>query len=102
VLQRDLVFYFLRCFFVQTQEVADRERSILIHSLRNANLPRFLAEDAPLFNNIMSDLFPGIPPSRIGNPFLEVKNERREQLCLRLDPTYCISIGVSMGVKDFF
>uniref|UniRef100_H2YVQ0 AAA+ ATPase domain-containing protein n=1 Tax=Ciona savignyi TaxID=51511 RepID=H2YVQ0_CIOSA len=48
-----------------------QDRNILIHSLRNANLPRFLAEDAPLFNNIMSDLFPGISPPKMDNSALE-------------------------------
>ncbi|XP_071789676.1 dynein axonemal heavy chain 6-like isoform X2 [Asterias amurensis] len=42
-----------------------QEAFILIHSLRDANLPKFLAEDVPLFESIMADLFPGIsPPAR--------------------------------------
>uniref|UniRef100_H2YVQ4 AAA+ ATPase domain-containing protein n=1 Tax=Ciona savignyi TaxID=51511 RepID=H2YVQ4_CIOSA len=53
-----------------------QDRNILIHSLRNANLPRFLAEDAPLFNNIMSDLFPGISPPKMDNSALEVAIEQ--------------------------
>ncbi|XP_076809994.1 dynein axonemal heavy chain 6-like [Clavelina lepadiformis] len=56
---------------VTDKGMLDKERNILIHSLRNANLPRFLAEDAPLFNNIMSDLFPGITPSKMDNTALE-------------------------------
>uniref|UniRef100_H2YVQ5 AAA+ ATPase domain-containing protein n=1 Tax=Ciona savignyi TaxID=51511 RepID=H2YVQ5_CIOSA len=58
------------------QEILQQDRNILIHSLRNANLPRFLAEDAPLFNNIMSDLFPGISPPKMDNSALEVAIEQ--------------------------
>ncbi|ESO83512.1 hypothetical protein LOTGIDRAFT_133247 [Lottia gigantea] len=42
----------------------EEESHIMIHSLRDANLPKFLAEDVPLFESILADLFPGIvPPS---------------------------------------
>ncbi|XP_022090728.1 dynein heavy chain 6, axonemal-like isoform X2 [Acanthaster planci] len=40
----------------------EQEAFILIHSLRDANLPKFLAEDVPLFESILADLFPGISP----------------------------------------
>lgn len=65
------------------------EVHILIHSLRDANLPRFLAEDAPLFHSIMADLFPGISPPAQDLTLLEVfiafvyfftENDFRKQL----------------------
>eukprot|EP00058_Branchiostoma_floridae_P021107 XP_002606597.1 hypothetical protein BRAFLDRAFT_120109 [Branchiostoma floridae] len=37
-----------------------KEAHILIQALRDANLPKFLAEDVPLFESILADLFPGI------------------------------------------
>lgn len=55
------------------KEILDEEQSILIHALTNSNLPRLLSEDAPLFNDIMSDLFPGVDPPNIQSPILEVK-----------------------------
>lgn len=48
------------------------EAYILIHSLRDANLPKFLAEDVPLFESILDDLFPGITPPEPDHGILEV------------------------------
>ncbi|KAM5165262.1 dynein axonemal heavy chain 14 [Mantella aurantiaca] len=39
---------------------ADDEVLIIITALKEANLPKFLAEDVPLFESIMADLFPGV------------------------------------------
>lgn len=49
------------------------ESYILIHSLRDANMPKFLAEDVPLFESIVDDLFPGIVPPDRDNGSLEVR-----------------------------
>ena len=48
------------------------ESYILIHSLRDANLPKFLSEDVPLFESILADLFPGVVPPEPDQGVLEV------------------------------
>ena len=53
--------------------MTEKEESfILIHSLREANLPKFLAEDVPLFESILADLFPGVKPPDPDHGILEV------------------------------
>ena len=50
----------------------EEETYILIHSLQDANMPKFLSEDVPLFESIMADLFPGIEPPPQNYTTLEV------------------------------
>jgi dynein heavy chain, axonemal len=38
----------------------DSEEVLLIRAMRDANIPKFLAEDIPLFNALVQDLFPGL------------------------------------------
>ena len=52
------------------------EDVILIRAMQDSNIPKFLAFDIPLFNNIIEDLFPGvaIPPrytTKITNKFIQ-------------------------------
>ena len=69
---------FISQLFIYREENMDRNLSeleesyILIHSLRDANLPKFLAEDVPLFERILDDLFPGIIPPEPDHGVLEV------------------------------
>lgn len=38
----------------------ENEYILLIRALKDANIPKFVKDDLPLFNSLLTDLFPGI------------------------------------------
>ncbi|XP_069810836.1 dynein axonemal heavy chain 14 isoform X3 [Dendropsophus ebraccatus] len=62
----------------------ESEMLIIISALKEANLPKFLAEDVVLFENIMSDLFPGVTPQKANTEKLEkAMTAAVSELCLQ-------------------
>ncbi|ORX87336.1 hypothetical protein BCR32DRAFT_215454 [Anaeromyces robustus] len=57
------------------------EDVVLIRSLRDSNIPKFIAEDIPLFRGILQDLFPGIvvPDVDFGEIMRMVKEVMEEE-----------------------
>ena len=53
------------------------EDVVLIKSMRDSNLPKFLAEDVPLFRAILVDLFPGVdvPLDDYGDLLVAINDE---------------------------
>ena len=54
-----------------------QEMLLLMRTLRDMNLSKFVAEDVPLFLSLISDLFPGISAGKAEWPWLEGRSSRR-------------------------
>merc|ERR1719178_275531 len=65
------------------------ENVTLIRALRDSNVPKFLQHDLPLFQGIITDLFPGlhVPSVDYGNLQMEIENQLRLAK-LQCVPTY--------------
>ncbi|KYO43526.1 hypothetical protein Y1Q_0013563 [Alligator mississippiensis] len=68
----------------QTGLHAEEEALVIISALKETNLPKFLTEDVPLFENIMADLFPEIVVPNTNTSRLEKAiAAATQQLCLQ-------------------
>eukprot|EP00966_Prymnesium_polylepis_P221974 5135615-Prymnesium_polylepis.1 len=52
-----------------------QEDVILLRAIRDMNAPKFVSQDMPLFNALMSDLFPGVEPPAVDYGKLQVAIE---------------------------
>lgn len=67
----------------------EAEATLMLRAIVAVNLPKFLSHDIPLFNGIISDLFPGIPkPNPDYDEFNEAAAENCKKLGLQLTPSF--------------
>jgi dynein heavy chain, axonemal len=96
-----------------------KEHVLLIRAMRDANVPKFVAHDLPIFYAIIQDLFPGLKIPIIQQKSLKIAIEesfRKENLevvpcsvnkCIQLYETCNVRFGVTlvgqtMGGKSVF
>jgi dynein heavy chain, axonemal len=83
---------------------ADSDEDILlIRAMRDSNIPKFLEHDIPLFQGIISDLFPGINVPYVDYGHLQAAIEKTlELLSLQKVPTFitkCIQVHETQLVR---
>uniref|UniRef100_A0A8I3MVH2 Dynein axonemal heavy chain 3 n=1 Tax=Canis lupus familiaris TaxID=9615 RepID=A0A8I3MVH2_CANLF len=71
----------------------ENESVLLLRALLDVNLAKFLAQDVPLFQGIISDLFPGVVlPKPDYEVFMEVLNENIKKMKLQPVPWFIAKI----------
>ena len=57
---------------MESESLEEDESHLIINAVKDANIPKFVAEDVPLFKRILADLFPGLDPPGPDNKLLKV------------------------------
>ena len=57
---------------MESESLEEEESHLIINAVKDANIPKFVAEDLPLFKSILADLFPGLNPPAQDNKLLKV------------------------------
>lgn len=71
-LESNSLFIFLVSLNMESEALEEEESHIIINAVKDANIPKFVAEDVPLFKSILADLFPGMDPAGPDNNLLKV------------------------------
>ena len=67
---------------MESESLEEEESHLIINAVKDANIPKFVAEDVPLFKSLLADLFPGSDPPGPDNKLLKVRrvNEATKQI----------------------
>ena len=57
---------------MESESLDEEESHLIINAVKDVNIPKFVAEDLPLFTRILADLFPGLDPPAPDNKLLKV------------------------------
>lgn len=74
----------------------ESEDVLLLRGLRDVNVPKFLSHDLPLFDGIITDLFPGVKPPQVSR-----KSLCNCEACLK-SSLCAISAGISCMLPRCF
>lgn len=75
----------------------ENEDVLLLRGLRDVNVPKFLAQDLPLFSGIILDLFPGVePPTIVYDSLLGALAKCCLKSCLQLVPLFTEKVMFAM------
>ena len=76
------------------------EDIVLMRSLRDSNMPKFVFEDVPLFAGLIADLFPGLDCPRVAYPQLKAAVETEmEKSSLRHDDEATFQLQVDKCIQ---
>jgi len=76
------------------------EDLVLMRSLRDSNMPKFVYDDVPLFQGLITDLFPGLDCPRVAYPQLKAAAEAElERLDMRHDDEPVFQLQVDKVIQ---